>query len=350
MEETRIRFFQVEKCGYYRRGETKPACGDLDSMLAALTRWIKDVHFGETCTYRSKNTDSHDRTFCFNLERHVKTGSYLLTLWNETPSTKGNVMASVPLNATVGAATVQFTKFPKDNIPGYATYFWLLPDRNLFATISFHNRVSACSPFYRYLKGFLTRFFVAHISYKPSDNPEDDLSIEGYQIDSQSGVAPIKPSFAFTPAQNPQHLQVIRSRRAQIKTIAHKEDLVPKQGKSKTLIKQMLINAGIVNPAVAPLEYKVKYELTYSPTEEELEEMISSYQSYQSSPSADDAWQDIGFKFAHEDRTYWLSASVDRHDLQLAVTRDDAEVVNASSLLSALEAKRTWLLRNIPVK
>jgi hypothetical protein len=351
MERARVRLFRVEKCGYYRRGEKKPACGDLGSTLTAVAEWIKNLQFGETCTFKPHEKDEHDQAYCFNILRHSNTGSYLLTLWNRTAAAKGNAVASVPADATVGSATVQFTPFPKNSIPGYASYYWILPERDVFATISFPGRGSACRPFYRYIKGFLGRFFTAHVVHKQDEDVTHDLAIQGYKVNDETGIEAIRPSFAFSAAQNAKHVEMIRQRRAHIRKIAHREELIPKQAKKKNLIKSMLVGLGIEQPDIATLPYKIKYELTYTPTEEELEAMISSYKSAQGGAMTDeDEWEDVGFMFSEDDKTYWLSASRDQHELDLKITRDDDEVFNAKSLLTALEQSRARLLINLQPK
>lgn len=121
MEEARVSFYRVTRCGYYKRGKKEAAFGDLRGTLIALNEWVRGKPLGETCTYHVKDDDEHHRTFCFRLVRQPE--SFLLVLWNETPSTEGNV-ATVDADAKVGSATVSLTELPKNSIPGYATHFW----------------------------------------------------------------------------------------------------------------------------------------------------------------------------------------------------------------------------------
>jgi hypothetical protein len=80
----------------------------------------------QTCTYEPSELSERIayRTFCYDLTSEEDNESFLLTTWNELPSSQGKI-ASVNGSAPVGDAEVSLTGIPEGNIPGYATYFWL---------------------------------------------------------------------------------------------------------------------------------------------------------------------------------------------------------------------------------
>lgn len=346
MEEARILFYSVKKCGYYKRGQKTSAFGNLSEAVTALSQWVQGKPLGETCTYQVKDDDAHDRTYCFKLVR-LKTGSSLLVLWNESPSAEGNV-ATVDAAATVGSAAISLTEIPPNSIPGYATYFWIIPDRQLIATVSFHHRISGYHPLYKYMRGFLRSFFAPHVVFgEPEDGSGDDQLVVGYRETDQSPVMSLTPSFHMSLVEHPGQIQLIKSRRTEIKKIVRKDDLLPNHNEDSSLIKKLLISLGIQNPHTAPTEYRIKYELGFSPDEDELNEIIESWKTSSESESGEADWNDVGFVFSGESAPHWLSHSVERQVIELEVERDNEELVNPGSLLKALEVKRKFLLRNI---
>jgi hypothetical protein len=71
MERARIRFNQIDDCGYYKRGENAPFFGTIDTILADLKTWVEQPGFQvqHTCTYP---IDSHNdllRTFCMSIKK-----------------------------------------------------------------------------------------------------------------------------------------------------------------------------------------------------------------------------------------------------------------------------------------
>jgi len=126
-EEADITFYNINKCGYFKYGNDTPEFGNVADTFAELKEWTSNegMTLGETCTYEIAESEDILRTFCFGLIKNASTGDYLLTTWNETPSTEGNV-ASVETSKPVGEAEVSLTELPAGSIPGYATYFWII--------------------------------------------------------------------------------------------------------------------------------------------------------------------------------------------------------------------------------
>lgn len=346
MEQARISFYSVKKCGYYKRGQKGSAFGNLSELIPALAQWVAGKALGETCTYQVKDEDAHDRTYCFRLVRRTN-GATVLVLWNETPASEGNV-ATVDADAPVGSASVSLTEIPKNSIPGYATYFWLLPDRQVIATVSFHHRISGYRPLYKYIRGFLRQFFAPHVVFGDADDGADQVVI-GYRETEDGQLLHPLPSFDLAAVKHPGQIALIKSRRTDIKKIVRKEDLAPAHKDDGTLIKKLLINLGIANPYVPSIDYRVKYELGYTPDESELNEIIATWEESTDGNAEYSEWNDIGFFFSGDGTPHWLSHSVERHVVELNVERENEELVNPVSLLKALEGQRKLLLKNIPM-
>src|SRR5690625_568763 len=88
MEEAKVTFYKIEKCGLYEYGADVSKLGNVAGFLSQLKYWVKknDKPLDETCTYAIEESEDVDRTFCYDLIANGMTGDFLLTTWNETRS------------------------------------------------------------------------------------------------------------------------------------------------------------------------------------------------------------------------------------------------------------------------
>lgn len=101
LETANITFYQINQCGYFAHGEDVPAFGNTPSLLKEVAEWSK----GKTLIETKLNEPVGDvlPTYLFDIQEFG--GAWLLTIWNEVPSTKQNV-ASVMATSAVGKADV----------------------------------------------------------------------------------------------------------------------------------------------------------------------------------------------------------------------------------------------------
>ncbi len=171
-EETRITFYRVDRCGYYRYGQPTPEFGVMPDILTVLISWTRAKPLGNTCPFQGGDDDDVSPVYCFDIVQDQHNGDVLLTTWNSVPSTEGNI-ASVDPRSQVGAPSVSLTDLPAGAIPGYATYFWMIPEHNLLATLCFSRRLNGHRGLVKLMNEFMakcTRYVVV--------NEED----EGYQV------------------------------------------------------------------------------------------------------------------------------------------------------------------------
>lgn len=338
-EQAKLLFYSVRKCGYYRFGSEEPEFGDVDDLLQDLLAWVHDgKSLGETCTYEVEEGDIL-RTFCFDMVTNDQ-GDYLLTTWNETPSLQGQV-ASVSSGRPVGTADVHLTGIPRNAIPGYATYFWFIPEHNLLATIRFQHALNGHRNLNYYLKEFLAKWS-SHVVI--SDDRDVDHSIAGYRYDQNSEIMHLRPAYISSLLRHPGSAQLIVNNRAVIRKIIRKNLLLPHTIRDRTLVRNLLVGLGIQEPQPLQEEIKVKYEFEHTPTAEELESIIVAWGN-----EHETRWDDVGFQFQGESEIHWLSHAFTKHETELDVTRENAEIVNAESLLRELSRQRRSLLRKAGV-
>lgn len=338
LEEAKINFYRIARCGYYKHGGRIPEFCNLSDALQELFAWVKDGNktLGETCTYKIEEGEDRLHTYCFDIGRSNSSGEYVVTTWNETPSTEGN-FASVNETSTVGNVDVSLSEIPTNHIPGYATYFWFIPTQNLLATIRFQHATNGHQNLCLYMKEFLakwTKYVVAN-----EEDEEADHSIVGYSPGENMVPLNLNPMFKSYQYKKQGKIDFLTQNREQIRTIFRKNVLNPQSQVDVSLLNKMLVQLGIQVPPELDHDINVKYEFNYTPEETELASIITAWEDYH-----DTKWEDVGFKLKGNNDIYWLSHSLAKQTIELDVVRENAEIINVDSLLNAINQSREILL------
>lgn len=337
LEEAKINFYQVFRCGYYSRGEQTPKFGNLQSTLAALRQWAFDgvKPLSETCTYQIEDGDSLLHTYCFNMSA-APNGDFVLVTWNETGTLDGG-MASVNGADPAGHAHVNTTAIPPGHIPGYPTYFWFVPNRNVFVSLRFNQRNNGHSGLKLLLSEYLAKC-TSHVVYSDEDD-DNHVDILGYRLDANSPVESYSPHFWSSPKKKLGQLEFLRNNRTRFIKIIRKSILHSSNVDDQTLWEKLLNEIGIINTPVFDGELRVKSELPFSPTAQQLEEIIQEWEEESGSK-----WVDVGFELRGENDVKWLSHALVKATINMDIDRDRNGVISADSIISAVSVHRTQLL------
>jgi hypothetical protein len=347
-ETATIQFYEVEECGYFKRGEDEADFGSLSDTLYQLEDWAsqEELRLVDTQTYTPGDSGNLYPAYCFNIIHSQGRNDYLLTTWNRVPSTDEQI-ASARENSQVGEVDVELTDLPENSIPGYATYFWFIPEDDRFATIQFDRPKNGHPQLKRYLTEFLAKF----TSYVVEEETQgDELEIEGYREHPEDEPEHYYPRFTSVPSRTEGQIDLIRERRPHIRKIIRKnrlgDDLV---GDVPLTWKQTILRElGLNDPANTEEDegLKTKYEVSYEPNEGELDDIIENWEENHDEGSR---WHDVGFRFkGQSSKTYWLSNSLIKQERDLDVDRINEEVVGANSLLQEILDQRQSLLAPIP--
>jgi hypothetical protein len=337
MENARVTFYKIERCGLYQIGADTSSLGGVSDFLLQLRVWVSkgDKPLDETCTYAIEDSEDVGRTFCYDITSNDSTGDFLLTTWNETPSHKGRV-AAVQAKSRVGSANVEFTNLPKDSIPGYATYFWFLPSLSVYATIQFTHRLNGKKSLEKYLREFISKFSDYAIV---SDMGSADFNIVGYTDNAGDTALHLHSQFMSSMIKKPGQIDYILRRARQIRKISRHNRLLPSLPHHQEFWQKALVVLGLKENQQLDAPVNFAYEFSLTPTEAELQEIIRNWDHHH-----DLKWDDIGFTFQGEQKIQWLSHSLARSDYNLAVKRLNEEIIDAKSLLSELTLKRQDIL------
>ncbi len=342
--QVKLSFYTVEECGYYKRGQDAPFMADFPSVSRDLHQWIStpDITVRETQTF-SPDADSEDLpVFCYSLIHDGAPNDYVMTTWNETETTEGQV-ASVHADEAAGSARVEGVEVTQGTIAGYPAYFWLIPNQNLIASVRLEGqRLTGHTGFDLYMKGYLERFS-KWVVLPANVQKATDVNVLGYKHNRQTRTD-LRPRFRSVPVRLQGRLDYIRTNRQRIRKMLRKDEYEGGRVQHDSLVAKLLKGFGLRHSAPSLDKTRYRFEINYTPSEAELNEIINEYTSGRANTDVT-RWDDIGFKFEKDNQIHWLSSASAKGEAEVNIRLRDGVVIEADSLLTALHAQRSSLLR-----
>jgi len=334
IEHASITFYSIFQCGYFSRGGEAPLFGSIQETLEDIQQWSSGKKLIETKVAEIDESDTVGNTYLVDIQ--AKRDTWVITTWNETASTDGRV-ASVQAESNVGDATVHMNDIAEGSIPGYATYFWIIPSRNIFASVRFQHPYTAQRPFSAYIKRFM-ECYSRHVVVGEA-TAEVEYPIIGYANTANDEPRHCHPRFKTGLLRNPGQKQFMLDNVERITKVIRKETLDLTQRETLSLWQKMIRQAGLSSPPVTPVKPRISYDLPFQPTADDIENMFDTWEA-----AAESKWDDFGVVIKGHQDVYWVSHTLARKEFDLDVERDNDEVVNSISLIDALLGKRTQIL------
>lgn len=339
----KIAFYDVIRCGYYPHRDMRGFFSNLHDTLTGLHQWVTrpGVSLSNTATYEPSEDSDDLGVYCYDMAHDLNSDDCLLTTWNATPNSNGQAMA-VNGAMPVGKAEVAESDFNDGYIPGFETYFWFIPEREVFATIRFDRTNNAQQNMRRYLYGYLINFSPYVYTY---DKDGEEHTYYGQSADEDRKFRPL---FMTERRRLPGKLDFIRAKRSDIVKSVQKTVLHPfAQATDNALWQAMLGKMGVKRPAVEEQEISIRNEVCMTPTEEELANIIQQWRE----DEANNGTGDIGFCLrGNTQEIHWLSSSMAKAEWPVIVERDEHNIVEANSLLHALASNRGEILKHVTSK
>lgn len=338
MNETAgISFYQITECGFFKRGADRAEFGSIAELLHNLEAWGKGKHLVATKTFEP--ADGEDIHPAYLMDIRSRDNTWLITTWNQTPAHEAGV-ASVRGTSNVGRAEVVMNSVERGSIPGFATYFWFVPSAHVFASVRFQHLWTGQKSLQKYAESFLSSFS-DHVVF---GEEEDKVIVQGYAKNpATDSPEDLYPRFRTALVRKPGARDFIRQNRLRINKVIRKTmlklDRAEDLSKWQSLIRWMHRQ----EPNLRPDRVRVQYELSGAVTDQDLDGIFADWDAGHESE-----WDDYGFMLRGEaGHPHWLSHTLAREKFPLEVVRNNDEVVNAESLLSALLSKRDEILNLI---
>ena len=272
--ETRVKFFDIDKCGYYKRRSSHPDFCSSPELLEDLVLWVADKSIAETATYTpsEEQDEATLRTFCFDIRE--ADGSYLLTTWNETPTLGGGV-ASVDLQGNIGNATIETAEVSTGFVPGYPSYFWFPNGTNHLVTVQIGNRLNGKANLCLYIEEYLKKYSCHAVLGEVEDDEGRFVEkVIGYSESGEEagiGEKQVKPRFQASQLTTVGDLDFIRQYVGSIRKIIKKDRIsLTVQEKLRWWQAATRIFRNDNQSLIGNEQHKIKIELEFTPTLEEL--------------------------------------------------------------------------------
>lgn len=339
-EKAVITFYNIDKAGYYVQGSKAPAFGSVLETLSDLQRWAGPKNLKQTKTFEA----NEERYPCYLVDAKSSGDDWVLIMWNEIPA-NGQQVPSISETAQFGAdPQVILNPLQRGSIPGYATYFWFMPEKNLLATVRLHNKLTSQSTLQNYLHCYLKQSS-QHVVSNPFTNEDGtvEVRVTGYKnnpSDLEEEKKHYNPRFNTSLVRNLGKHEVIRQNADRVKKIERIVELDLSKPEQLGLWQKMLQGVHLGAPQGAGITTKVRYTLSPNVTLQDVNAMIDDWEADPNEVN------DYGFYFEGDaSKPYWLSKSLARTEYELNLERENIEFVQIDSLLTDLIKKKNSILR-----
>lgn len=343
--EIRVSLFKIERCGYYsRRPQLNHEFMTLDELLIDLNAWSSNKPLRQTRTFTPKDGSKLLPAYLFDIKKNDN-GNWLLVIWNETPSFEGAI-ASADGESTVGEASVDLNEIKQGGIPGFPSYFYIIPRHNIISSIRLHSTSTGLPNLREYLISYL-EFFSKYvdIEYERTDGA-DVIYPVGYEKGSRYFEAnEMSIQFSTSEIRNPGKLEYMRRNVHKVSKVLRKMTLDLDHQIQARFLRKLLKHSGINRRAPqqpSNQKIKIKYELQDEISLNELNDMIEKWED----SSQDRAFDDYGLVMRGEKgQPLWFSSSKASGELELNVVPINDAILDTESLLRALTDNEEQILQ-----
>ena len=345
----KLTVYEIELCGYYAHGGNTPNFGEADQCLTAIHEWVhqKKPKVKATRTFNKHEDGEYLPTYCFDIAG-TSGSDWLLTSWNETPSDDG-VVGAVGAAVQAGAGTITTRNFAIDDIIGYGTHFWFLPDKSRLVTVQFDSQpLNGHQGLNRYMNGYLKRFS-PHVRFDKNKMDGDVLvrEVVGYAPDATTDEADDKlhPRYRSKLLRREAELDYIRNNHQKIKKVIRKGRPSGGGQVKQNILDQLLTFIGAPKNHRTLHDTSYIFEIPYRPSLTAVNAIIRQWNE-EADGDGHETWDDVGFDFKGETRRRWLSSSTLKLDVDLSNTLRDGpgSVAAADALLKELARFRSQVI------
>lgn len=335
MLEAKVKFFDIKKCGFYLRGSDQTHFSNLNDILQKLSLWAGDGReFVNTTTYEADPDNDLRNTYFCNWHLNQVNGDSILILWNEVPNDNGVIYGMNPMDmpGSTSMLTTGFGNTPA--IPGFPSYFWFVPERNVFATLRFTHSIQGKKNLDHYMNGYLA-------NKSPYRVVNEAQVITGYSatgLHTPQSDRTTSKFYALGRKQEELEAELLTNLN-KIRKIIKKETLQYTVEDDRRTLERVF--AGLLgNSPTFNHARTITHELQFEPSEQQLRQIISSYSEMNTSSNI----RNVGFVY-NDGRRIMLNGASVSFSAQINATREENQILTPQSLLTAITSQRQDLLR-----
>jgi hypothetical protein len=338
MEEAKVKFFNIESCGYHEWGKANSSFGSIDEIIDQLTSWGTDGrHIQNTKTYQPDYSKDIFNTYFCECIKSTNGSDVLLILWNEVKNDNGAIYGISPTNQP-GQNSILTSGFSANKaIPGFPSYFWIIPSKSVVASITFDHSVQGKASLERYISGFMKHKSEYRVKNKNG-------TIVNYTHDGKEDKSAPKhyPRLKITSAKSKDVESDILDNQQKIRKFIRKEKIDYTIKDSRDLIEKALSRL-ISNTPKYTKERISSIEIPFEPSPGQIKSIIKHYGSL----SDTDPIQDVGFELLGGKRLM-LNGVFVTEELKLQISRPSNRYLPSSLLLSEILNRKGLLIASLP--
>lgn len=328
--------YNLTKCGFYIGRQTTPKHMNTSKLIAALKVWAIDSNkpLIETSTYTLG--ESNSEAYCLGIEEH--NGNYLIALWNKVHNLSSGGVGMVSGSSTPANARITVKTVKKGDIPGYPSYFWVLPARNMVVAVKITNPSFAITQFHSYLHGFLSFFSPHSVSNKSkgkgdiigySDSPTTSAASPEESIINKD----LHPKLSISVKKIPGKFLEFEDRHSDIRKLV--KDIYSYNSLSNANDPLMEQIVGFFNNIDPVARKKVRIDIPVSLTKLEVKGMIKKY--IESNQAAEN---DVGFKYQGSNAIEWLHGANHTEKVTLKIDFSGEDQPDLKKLIKSLDSHK----------
>tara|TARA_R100000935_G_C2828195_1_gene163476 strand:+ start:307 stop:1323 length:1017 start_codon:yes stop_codon:yes gene_type:complete len=338
MEDAKVKFFNIESCGYHEWGNQNPSFGNMEEIISQLTKWGTDGrHIKNTKTYQpDPSKDIYNTYFC-----ECKTSSngsdIVLVLWNEVKNDNGAIYGISPTNQP-GQNSILTSGFSANKaIPGFPSYFWIMPRKSIIASITFDHSVQGKANLERYLAGFMKH----KSEYRVKDK---DGKITNYTSDGQHDDSAPKhyQKLRITSVKSKDLEDNLLDNQQKIRKFIRKEKMDYTLKDSRDLMEKAFSRLTSNTPKLTQERISC-IEIPFQPTPAQIRSIIKNYENLSDS----DPIKDVGFELKGGKRLM-LGGMFITEDIKFQIIRNSNTYLPSNTLLHEVLKNKITLTVNLP--
>lgn len=335
MLEAKLRFFEIQRCGFYRRATPAPEFSGISDTIDKLTAWATDGReFVNTTTYEPNQDNDLLNTYFYSASKNSSNGDSVLVLWNESPNDNGVLYGINPLDRPGTTTEMMATDFGgMPAIPGAPSYFWFVPQRNVFASIRFEHSVSGKANLDHYLNGYLA-------NKSPYRVLDSEGKVTGFSPDGQPNEEnPTYYSKFVSKASKQEELEAeLLANMHRIRKLIKRETLSYQRPDDRNIVERVFSQLLDNTPNFTDSRI-ITHEIQFQPTETQLRGIIRNYNERDS----DTSMRNAGFMY-NDGKIVMLNGINVSMGIELDLNRFENQIVAPRDLLNAITANRAQFL------
>lgn len=316
----KISVYQLTKCGFYSSNGRKFIKGAISDWYLDFIDWTKTGKKIEDTAMQAPEDSGVLQNYCVSAtELHDGFG---IVLWNEVPNNKGEV-SYIDGRSTVGNPQSQTAGAGVGQIPGWPSYFWILPDEKLIMCLRTKSQTYTNSTGLPQLRWYLQSYLLSKSKYIRSTENGNEL---------ESGE---KVSFQTKPVKSKRALERIRNACDHIRKMHIRLSAIIGNGADSNFVRFYRSLGDIFGFTVSLPEadkYLTKISTPWTPTTKELNQAIEEWEDPNS------IIHKIGVELDSDNKIYWFEDFIPTREYTLPESLELAPCWNEEQLISV--AKR----------